>query len=249
MKSLLLDIIQIGVMDHLIQLLPLQVCQELMIQIYYYSVLLLQLTMLILFGEDQVTLMVIQLKDISPTTTVQCIMVNNLKDLSVNNGNQQASVHLMDQNAQLTNLKEVGVHLKDLTQLLHKALKNNNHLVFQLEVGQIPLILHIPQLLLKLQVKILSTSLTELIILVINKLLHLLISTLNICLMLQPMEPQRKELQLMPLWLQQLDNNYLIWFSLIVPDLMLSQIIHKMALHFLQIKKVLLSLKPSLIQV
>jgi len=50
----------------------------------------------------------------------------------------------------------------------------------------------------------------ELIILVINKLLHLLILTLNICLMLQPMEPKIKELQLMPPWLQLLDNNYLI---------------------------------------
>lgn len=195
-------------------------------------------------------LMETQLKDISLITTVPCIMANNLKDLSVHNGNQQVSVQPMDQNAQSTNHKVVGVHPKDLTQLLHKALKKNNHLVFQSEDGLIPLILHILQLPLQLQVPILLILLMELIILVlVIQLLLLLIQILNIYLIHQLTEPETKELLLMPLWLQLSDNYYLILFSHIVPDSMLSQIIHKMEPHSLQTKKVSLQLKPSQPQV
>lgn len=193
-------------------------------------------------------LMVTQLKDTSLITTVQCTMVNNLKVHSVNNGNQQVSVQPMDQNVPSINHKEVGVHLKDLTQLLLKALKNNNHSVFLLEVGLILLILHTQLQPPLLQLTILLTLLMELTILAVKLSLMQLILILNIYLIHQLMEQKTKELLHMPLWSQLSDNNYLIWYYHIVPDLTLSQITAKMELHSLQIKKDLLLPKLSLTQ-
>ena len=155
-------------------------------------------------------LMVTQLKDFSLITNVLCIMVPDLKDLSVQLGKHLDSVMLLVQNAQLINQKEDGVLLNDSIPSLPNQLLMDNLSVFLLEDGQTLLIPHTQLNKLLHQPLMLLPLLTVLIMLVVEQQsFKLLISIGNIYLMIPiQLELELKKSQLMLKLLLKLEQLY-----------------------------------------